>query len=489
MGEHPAISSFKTVEAFRARLRELAPELDCDGEILDVSGPMGQPLAYRGRTIGNRWAAHPMEGWDGTESGLPTEFTLRRWRNFGRSGAKLIWGGEAFAVTEDGRANPNQLFLNPDADARGGLTALLAELRAGHTEVGFTTDGMWIGLQLTHSGRWARPHGKAAPRVPQHHPLLDGRSGVDPDSKLLTDGELEDIADAFVRAAVLADEVGFDFVDIKCCHGYLLHELLACRHRPGSYGGDLENRTALFRRIVQGIREAAPGLDIGVRLSLYDAVPHAADPDDSRGVGAPELSAEQLPYEHGFGMNPHFPDQPDLEEPFLFLNMLRDLDIRLVNLTLGSPYYCPHLQRPATWPPSDGYLPPEDPLLSVTAHIKAARATKRAFPDLIFVGTGYTYLQGFLPHVAQNEVREGHVDFVGLGRLLLSYPELPLDTLAGRPLERKRLCRTFSDCTSGPRGGHISGCYPLDPHYRVLPEARPLREARSRRFPPKSKTT
>jgi 2,4-dienoyl-CoA reductase-like NADH-dependent reductase (Old Yellow Enzyme family) len=473
------------VAAFRQRLLELG--LDCDGDISDDSGPLGQPISHLGRTIGNRWAAHPMEGWDGTLSGQPTDLTLRRWRNFGRSGAKLIWGGEAFAVTPDGRANPNQLCLNPSA--RAGLAALLAEIRSGHKQVGLSTDDLYCGLQLTHSGRWARPAGTPAPRIPQHNPLLDRRSGVDANTPLLTDIELDDIAAAFVRAALLAQEVGFDFVDVKCCHGYLLHELLAARHRPGPHGGSFDNRTALFRKIVAGIRSAAIDLDIGVRLSLYDALPHAADDKDKangteQGTGVAQFASEHLPYEHGFGINPLFPAEPDLEEPFLFLELLRSLDIRLVNLTLGSPYYCPHLQRPASWPPSDGYLPPEDPLASVAAHIQATRAAKRAFPDLLLVGTGYTYLQEYLPQVAQHEVRAGQVDFVGLGRMLLSYPELPLDTLAGRPLQAKRLCRTFSDCTSGPRSGKVSGCYPLDPHYRSMPAAKPLRTARTQRFTP-----
>ncbi|MDP6520404.1 MAG: NADH:flavin oxidoreductase [Planctomycetota bacterium] len=486
MSEFPLVSAYKDVDAFRARLAELG--LDCDRRIEDAGGPLGQPVVHRGRTIGNRWAAHPMEGWDGTPGGQPTELTLRRWRNFGRSGAKLIWGGEAYAVTEDGRANPHQLCLNPNS--REDLTALLAAVRAGHREAGLTTDDLYCGLQLTHSGRWARPRGAPAPRIPQHHPLLDRRSGVLDTTSPLTDGELEGIARAFVDAALLAREVGFDFVDIKCCHGYLLHELLAARQRPGPYGGDLAGRTALFRRIVSGIRASVPDFDLGVRLSLYDCVPHAAQGGASHDAGgearrgSSELTGEHLPYEYGFGINPHFPAEPDLQEPFQFLEMLRENDISLVNITLGSPYYCPHLQRPASWPPSDGYAPPEDPLASVAAHLRATRAAKAAFPDLLFVGTGYTYLQEYLPQVAQYEVRAGHTDFVGIGRLLLSYPELPQHTLAGRALENKRLCRTFSDCTSGPRSGEVSGCYPLDPHYRSMAAAAPLRAARSRSSPP-----
>src|SRR5207244_10114560 len=107
--------------------------------------------------------------------------------------------------------------------------------------------------------------------------------------------------------------------------------------------------------------------------------------------------------------------------------------------------------------------------------IEATRELKQACPESIFIGTAYTYLQEYLPHVAQAVVREGWTDLVGLGRLVLSYWELPADTLAGRPMQVKRICRTFSDCTTAPRNGMISGCYPLDRNYSSLPQAAELR--------------
>jgi 2,4-dienoyl-CoA reductase-like NADH-dependent reductase (Old Yellow Enzyme family) len=195
----------------------------------------------------------------------------------------------------------------------------------------------------------------------------------------------------------------------------------------------------------------------------------------------PELSPAILPYRWGFGVDPADPRQPDLTEPAGFLALLRDLGVRLVNLTAGSPYYNPHIQRPALYPPSDGYLPPEDPLAGVARQLGVVRRLKAQFPDLVLVGTGYTYLQDFLPHVAQAAVRAGWVDCVGLGRMVLSYPELPLDVLAGRPLARKRVCRTFSDCTTAPRNGLPSGCYPLDQAYKAGEFAPRLKQAKKSR--------
>ncbi len=477
--KHTPPGRHRTVEEFRAHLRAVDSALDCDLALEGRRGPLGWPVEFRGRRIKNRFCVHPMEGWDGERSGLPSDLTFRRWRNFGRSGAKLIWGGEAFAVQADGRANARQLFLNPEVDVATGLARLYHELRDAHRGTGGNPDDLYVGLQLTHSGRFARPDGEAKPKIAYHHPVLDAKFGVDPELPVLTDGELERIGENYVEAADVARRIGFDFVDVKCCHGYLMHELLGARAREGKYGGPFENRTRFFRDVVEAIRAACPGLEIGVRVSIADVFPHAPGED---GVGAPLDWREHVPYDHGFGVDRDDPRRFDFEEPMRFLALVRDLGIGLVNVSLGSPYYCPHLQRPAAYPPSDGYLPPQDPLIEVAQHLHAVRRCKREFPELLFVGTGYSYLQEWLPHVAQHELRAGHVDFVGLGRMILAYPEFPRDALRrGGELNRKRICRTFSDCTTGPRNGMVSGCYPLDPRYKRRPEAERLRKLKGKK--------
>lgn len=466
----------RSLEEFRTHLRGIDPAFDAVTDLGGAAGPLGQPAHLGGRTIGNRWAIHPMEGWDGTPEGLPSEATLRRWHRFGTSKAKLIWGGEAVAVCAAGRANPNQLFVNPAADARVGFLSLLEQVRAGHRQVGEGTDDLYVGLQLTHSGRYARPEGQAAPLIAVHHPILDGHTGVTGADTPLTDGELEQIGEAYVTAAVLAHEVGFDFVDIKCCHGYLLHELLGAHQRTGSYGGSFEGRTRLLRRILAAVRTACPGLELGVRMSAADIIPHKADPETR--IGKPYPYPTDQAYGYGFGTDQRDPTRFDLEEPRALLGLLKEHGVRLVNVSLGSPYTSPHLQRPASYPPIDGYGPPVDPLSSVLEHLRVVRELKAAEPELLLVGSGYTYLMEWLAHVAEYEVGAGHVDFVGLGRMALVYPELPADALAGRPPVRKRICRTFSDCTTGPRAGLRSGCYPLDPYYRGTVEASTLRKVK-----------
>ncbi len=459
----PRVASFKTAEAFRGHLARsgLAIELD---DVLEApaSSPLARPLEVDGVCVGNRFCILPMEGWDGTREGAPSDLTRRRWRNFGRSGAKLIWGGEAVAVRPDGRANPNQLLMAESTLAD--LEALRRTLIAAHREsFGPRAEGdLYIGLQLTHSGRFARPHAtdRPEPLVAYAHPILDRRF---PDGlRRLADEDLERLVADFVAAARLAQKAGFAFVDVKHCHGYLGHELLSARDREGRYGGSFENRTRFLREVVNGIRAEAPGLGVAVRLSVLDSVPYGKGVD---GVGAPEVSSAFYPW--AFGL---------MEDEGLDAALVQ---VRWVCVTAGSPYYSPHLQRPALFPPTDSYLPPEDPLRGVARQIEATKRLKAAFPGLVFVGSAYSYLQEWLPHVAQRVVREGGADFVGLGRMVLSYPELPADVLRGAPLRRKSICRTFSDCTSAPRSGLVSGCFPLDHFYAAHADAVRLREAKA----------
>lgn len=477
---YPRIGGMKTVDEFRARLDELNLTLPVDDAIVSAeeNSPLAGALAVGDTELKNRWCIHPMEGWDGTTDGKPSDLTRRRWRNFGLSGAALIWGGEAVAVRHDGRANPNQLCHQPGNEPV--FAELLEGLKAAHVESFGSTDGLFVGLQLTHSGRFARPNEKkqAEPRVAYRHPILDRRVGVDSDAAVLTDDELHQIRDCYVAAAKTAAAAGYDFVDVKACHGYLMHEFLSAYDRPGNYGGDLAGRSRFLTEVIEAIRTECPALEIGVRLSVFDRPPYRPDGlvDGKLGPGIPEDWASGYP---GFGCDRNDPLIPDLREPIELIETLRDrCGVRLWNLTAGSPYYNPHIQRPAFYPPSDGYAPPEDPLVGCVRQIEAVRDVKAAIDDVIVVGSAYTYFQEYLVPIAQAVVREGWVDSVGLGRMVLSDWTLPADSLAGNTPPKKRVCRTFSDCTTAPRNGIISGCYPLDPEYKKRPEAKQLKEVK-----------
>lgn len=452
----------RTHDELLARLDELGAVLPVDAEV-DPGGPLAAPLALgRAGPVANRWAILPMEGWDATADGRPTDLVRRRWHRFGESGAGLVWGGEAVAVVPEGRANPRQLCIGPRSAAD--LAGLRAEVEDGHRRAAGTTDGLVVGLQLTHSGRWARPDGRPAPRVAYRHPVLDERVGVD-EGDVVTDAELDDLIGAFAAAARLAEEAGFDFVDVKQCHGYLGHELLSAVDRPGRYGGDLEGRTRFVRSVVEAIRSACPHLAVGTRLSAFDGLPYGAEAD---GVGAPVPEAP-VPYPYAFGADASGTGI-DLTEVHELLGRLEAAGVDLLCVSAGSPYSNPHVQRPAYFPPSDGYLPPRDPLVEVATLAAVTERLTAAHPGLTVVGSGLTYLQEWLPNAAQGLVGSGWMSLAGIGRMVLSYPTLPADVLAGRPLARRQLCRTFSDCTTAPRHGLVSGCYPLDEAYRSRPE-------------------
>lgn len=457
------VKKLATPADLRARAEHLGIDLPVD-DVVEVDGPLAQPLTVADGsagafTVGNRWTVLPMEGWDGTPDGLPTDLVRRRWQRFGDSGAKLIWGGEAVAVELSARANPNQLAIVPGAEVA--LADLRTTLVDAHARAHGDTTDLLVGLQLTHSGRWSRPDGQPAPRTVASHPILDDRVGAT-DTAILSDDELDHLAKRYVDAALLAADAGFSFVDVKHCHGYLLHELLGATARAGRYGGALDRRLRFLATVVEAIRSARPGLAIGVRLSAYDTWVHGPGPD---GRGQPvEADGRPIP----FGADAR--GRPDLTEVHAVLGRFRELGIGLVCVTAGSPYYNPHIQRPAYFPPSDGYAPPNDPLVDVARLLAVTAELAHEHPDLAVVGSGYSYLQDHLAHVGQAVVRQGGAASIGLGRMALSYPTLPADVAAGRPLDRRAVCRTFSDCTTAPRHGLVSGCYPLDDFYKDRPE-------------------
>jgi len=478
------IPSLKTVEDFRQHVASLGLDLPCEDAIVcGPESPLAQPLPgilVNGKRIGNRWAVQPMEGWDGTTTGGVTDEVRRRWQRFGQSGAKLIYGGEAMAVCPNGRANPNQLVIT--GRNKKDLAGIREILVQAHRERYGTADDLVIGFQLTHSGRFCKPNDqkRLEPRVAFRHPILDKKFNVTSDAQVLTDSEVGELVQCYVGAAGIARDAGADFVDIKHCHGYLLHEFLGAFTRPGKYGGSFENRTRILREIISGIRADGNNIELGVRLSAFDLVPFKPDPARSEtgkpGPGIPEDFSCCLPYRFGFGVNQNNPLELDLTESFRFVELCGELSVKILNLSAGSPYYNPHIQRPAAYPPSDGYPVAHDPLIDVARQINAVRQLKaRAPKNLALVGTAYSYLQEYLPHVAQYVVRHGWADIIGLGRMVLSYPEVLADATTRGVLRPQFICRTFSDCTTAPRNGMVSGCYPLDKFYTARPEWRQIK--------------
>ena len=415
------------------------------------------PITIGGRTTGNRLAVQPMEGCDGTLDGLPGELTFRRWERFGAGGAKLIWG-EATAVKPEGRANPRQLLI--DARTAPTLTELLRRTRLAHKARFGRDDDLIVGLQLTHSGRFSY----STPLIPQHAAPLDAVKGISPNYPIISDSYLEELEDAYVSAAVLAASAGFDFVDIKQCHGYLLNELLACRSRSGGYGGDFGGRTRLVRNVVGKIRaKLGGGLMVATRVNVFDGSPFEKIAD---GTGR---RAGTGPYPWGFGTDAENPNTPDLEEPLRLIAALKELGVSLVNVTMGSPYWNPHIGRPFERPPVDGYWPPEHPLVGVERHFELTAAVQKAFPDLAVVGSGYSWLRHYAAAAGEANVCNGGVSIVGLGRGAIAYPDFAADLMERGEMVDRKSCIGVSYCTALMRaknnelGQFPVGCVPRDP--------------------------
>jgi 2,4-dienoyl-CoA reductase-like NADH-dependent reductase (Old Yellow Enzyme family) len=426
-----------------------------------------QPVQIGPLTAGNRLVIQPMEGCDGTPEGAPGELTFRRYERFGGGGAKLIWA-EATAVCPEARANSRQLLAAPEHKAE--LARLLQVCRQAHRARAGNDGDLVVGLQLTHSGRYSVP----SPIPATHDPVLDpltidrntGRA-LDSSYPLISDDQLHRLEDGFVAAARLAADVGFDFVDLKQCHRYLLSELLAAKNRPGPFGGSLENRTRLIRNVVGRIRAEVKGLTLATRINCFDGIPFRAVTDDAgERVGRP--CPHELPLVASFGTNPYNPFEEDLAEPMAVVRMLAEAGVALFNVSMGNPYANPHVVRPAEYPPVDGYHCPEHPLLGVLRHFRVARAMQQALPGHCVVGSGYSWLQEFAPLAAAANVAAGHVALVGFGRAALSHPDFAQSLGTTGALDRKRVCRTFSYCTglmrakNHPLGQFPTGCPPFD---------------------------
>lgn len=454
--------TFRTVAELRTYLAERGIDLP-----LAESGEneaMRRPIDLFGRTLPNRWAILPMEGWDCTSKGAPSEYTLRRWLNFARSGASMICGTEAGAVMHAAKSNPYQLLISRENLPE--LKAAVQAMRRAHAEKFGSSSNLLIGIQLTHSGRFAHPNKSDVleSAVAYNHPLLDRKFGT---PRVVPDAEVKEIVGAFKEAARVAREAGFDFVDVKHAHGYLGHEFLTAFDRPGPYGGSFENRTRFSREIAESIKTACPDLPISMRFSIFDIQAFEKGPDGF-GVAMQGGMKDGL-YKYAFGgSGDGLTMDPDLKEPAAFLKMMKDYGIDLICNSIGSPYYNVHIQRPAYYPVCDGYEPPADPLFNVARHIQASKRIKELCPWLKTVLSGITCLQEYAACAAEAAVRDGAADFAGIGRMALPYADYCADHLAGKPFDKRRICRTFGDCTNAPRHGEISGCYPLDEFYRKL---------------------
>lgn len=419
--------SFANLDEVREKALSLGIELPFSEDL----SPLSQPASVGGKTVPNRLAIHPMEGCDGTSDGRPGELTLRRYDRFAQGGAGLIWM-EAVAVRQTGRANPRQLFLNDDTWED---YARLADRIRSEARKAWGGEPLII-MQLTHSGRFSRPvPGPLQPVLAYHSAPLDAKYKIDADAPIVTDDELRLIEDDFEKAALLCRRAGYDGADVKGCHRYLSSSLLSAYDRPGPYGGSFENRTRFFRNIVNRANQAAgDGFLVASRMNLYDGIE---------------------PYPKAWGMDKDDSARMDPAEPLSLLNDFVGGGMSLVNLTMGTPYYNPHVNRPYN---KGEYAPPEHPMVGVHRMMDGARTVRRALPDLSTVATGYSWLRQYAPYLAAGMVRDDWTTFAGFGRMAFAYPDFARDILEKGAMDPGKVCITCSLCTTLMRMGGTAGC-------------------------------
>lgn len=407
-------------------LRALSERLKLDIPVSEDLDILFKPIDVEGRIIPNRMVVQPMEGFDSLPDGSPGELTSRRYCRYAKGGSGMIWF-EATSVMQEGRSNPGQLLIS--RETLDDFKRLVDKVRET-ARVSMGSDfNPFLVLQLTHSGRFSKPEGVLTGKYFSDNPYLNP---LTQSSDRYTDEELEKIRDHYIEAILLADHAGFDSVDIKVSHGYLLHELLASYTREGSiYGGSFERRTDLIRQIV----DYPTSLVRSIRLNATDLIP----------------------YPYGFGMRSDCSLRPDLAEPKAFIRKFEE-KVPLWNITAGIPYYNPHVNRPYDRGLIGSTIPPEHPLEGVARMINVTGEIQQDFPGLPIVGSAYSWLRQFFPYVAAGVLRRNMATFIGVGRSAFAYPDAPRDLLNNGLLNPKKVCTSCSRCTQFMRDGMSTGC-------------------------------
>jgi len=421
----PSNFNYKTLQDLQKDINNLQLDLNLSENLAAFK----RPVRLKHNCIPNSVCAHPMEGGDAINNGAPGPLTFRKYERVAKGGFGLIWV-EAVSINNEGRSNPRQLWINDD-----NLPAFAELVKQTHQNAETRPT---IIMQLNHSGRYSKPQGKHAPIVASHIPELDARFHPNPPPPPVTDEYLHGLIPQFVKAAKLAQAAGFDGVDVKACHGYLLHELLSCRTRSGEYGGSFANRTKLMLQIIDAIRNAIPDPNfiIASRINIFDA----------------------LKNHHGFGMPAAGATEPDLSEPIELTKAMVARGVELISITMGNPYYIPHINRPYDL---GSYPPPEHPLLGAYRLIKSAADLQAAVPAAKIVGVGYSWFRKFSPYIAAAVLEEGKAAMIGYGRQILSYPDIYKDAVSGN-LDPSRVCVSCSKCSFLKRDAGTCGCVVRD---------------------------
>ena len=430
-------AQMKTVEDFKNTMTEAGLLFPVD-ENVDV---LAEPIKIGNKVIPNRLCSQPCEGFDGNPDGSPSDLDIRRYKRIAGGGVGLVWY-ESIAISEDGRCNPLQMVIRPST------VKAIAHMVDEANKEALKNFGRrpYNVLQLTHSGRRANDENwKSRPLAVCENPYMDDHNSIDGSTgtiTIATDHKIKEIIQGFIDGAILAQQAGFDAVDVKVCHEYILRELLSAFTRPGPYGGSFENRTRALFEIIDGIREhCGEGLDICVRLNAYDCVP----------------------YPYGWGMK--MEDgvmEPDLTEPIKLCKLLVKKGVKLIDLSTMMPRYSPY-GRGLMAEHEEGPEAEINPYEGCYNLWKATKEIKEAVPEGIFVCTGLTWMEQFGGNVAAGGINQGWFDIGGFGRQLTAYPDFARDLLEDKKMDRKKCCVLCDKCYDLIQIGHCqTGCVMRD---------------------------
>ncbi len=427
---------FKTGKEITAKALELGIKLPWSDSIELLL----QPVEIAGMEVPNRLAVHPMEGFDADQDGTPGELSFRRYRRYAAGGSGMIWF-EACSLVPDGRSNPHQFMLTIDNVPV--FRKLTDQIRATAEESFGKNHRPFLVLQFTHSGRYSKPAEGFQPKIFSNNPIVNNHNNHNNHNTqpLFTDSEIDAIKSAYIEALQLAEQAGFDAVDVKACHGYLLHEMLYAYDRTDSqYGGSFENRT----RFLTDVLATKTTLVKSVRLTATD----------------------RIPYPYGFGMKRDGSAATDLDEVKRLISILSP-DVPLWNITAGIPKLNAHVGRPYNRGVFNAPPPDEHPLEGISRLIHATGELQQTYPELYFVGTAYSWLRQYFPHVGAGVLQAGMASLIGLGRSSFAYPDAPKDLMDKGMLDPKKVCLSCSRCTELMRKGGPTGCAVRDAAYKA----------------------
>ena len=394
-------------------LNELLDDAKNNGYSFPVSGhaaeTLGQELKLDGKSIHSRILAQPVEGFDAELDGAPGTRTLERYKYLVSHGFSTLWL-ESVSVSEQGRSNPAQLWITEQNVNKFKEMADVLRAKA-RTPV-------YLIVQLTHSGRYSNPKGIPTPICAFSNPFIQKEN-----EQIISDKDIRLIEEDYVKAALLAEQAGFDAVDIRACHGYLLNEFFSAYQREGFYGGSFENRTRFYLETIDKVKEAVTSIAVGTRINMYDGIP----------------------YPYGWGTDMQNIEGESLTEPLRLIKKVYERGINLLNITSGTGAYSPFVIRPYD---SGGKKPDETQFAGINRMLTCARQVKKIAPEAIVVASAFTWLREFGPDIAAGCIEENWFDIAGFGRQTIAYPEMAEDLFEHGGLNRDKCCRTCCGCTA-----------------------------------------